>query len=79
MLTTIIVHDTPHYDLGSLRRLCLCGVETDPQADAHRRAYATIYYPELDYKGTLSPEFWDYGPFNEKGPGEPSLRLTGPV
>jgi|GEM_PF-297935 len=36
------------------------------------------YYPELRYKGSVLPEFWDYEGFdNGKGiSGEPSLRLT---
>lgn len=36
------------------------------------------YYPELNYKGSILPEFWDYRRFeNHKGlSGEPSARLS---
>lgn len=36
------------------------------------------YYPELLYRGSIVPEFWDYRKIdNEKGPsGEPSVRLS---
>ena len=36
------------------------------------------YYPELDYAGSLLPEFWDYDGFkNNQGiSGEPALRLS---
>ena len=36
------------------------------------------YYPELDYRGSVIPAFWNYHLINNRqgGPGEPSLRLT---
>ena len=36
------------------------------------------YYPELKYRGSIVPAFWNYGLFNNNqgAPGEPSLRLT---
>ena len=35
------------------------------------------YYPELHYDGSIIPELWNYGSWNEKGPsGEPSLRIS---
>ncbi len=35
------------------------------------------YYPELHYDGSIVPELWSYGSWNDKGPsGEPSLRLS---
>jgi hypothetical protein len=36
------------------------------------------YFPELDYRGSVLPAFWDYHSVNnhQGGPGEPSLRLT---
>jgi hypothetical protein len=36
------------------------------------------YFPELDYKGSIVPAFWDYG-FNNRrgGSGEPSFRVSG--
>jgi TonB family protein len=36
------------------------------------------YFPELDYRGSIVPAFWNYGLINnhQGGPGEPSLRAT---
>ncbi len=36
------------------------------------------YFPELDYRGSVVPAFWNYNLINNRqgGPGEPSLRLT---
>ncbi|MFW5813716.1 MAG: TonB-dependent receptor domain-containing protein, partial [Fibrobacterota bacterium] len=36
------------------------------------------YYPELDYRGSVVPEFWPYESFNNKRgkSGEPSLRVN---
>ncbi|MDR0308256.1 MAG: TonB-dependent receptor [Chitinispirillales bacterium] len=37
------------------------------------------YYPELDYKGSVVPAFWDYGIINNRrgASGEPSFRING--
>ena len=37
------------------------------------------YFPELDYKGSLAPPFWDYGIINNRrgASGEPAFRLSG--
>ena len=72
-----IVRDTSHFDLGPWgayvaaqwkpigRLLLIPGVRFD-------------YYPELRYKGSIVPEFWNYASFNNaRGiSGEPSIRLT---
>jgi TonB family protein len=36
------------------------------------------YFPELKYRGSVLPAYWNYGLFNNRqgAPGEPSLRLT---
>lgn len=36
------------------------------------------YFPELDYDGSIAPEFWDYKRYDDVNSisGEPSLRLT---
>jgi TonB family protein len=70
-----IVKDTSHYDFGPLgayinaewkplKKLTLVpGLRYD-------------YYPELRYRGSVAPEFWNYG-FNntQRTSGEPSVRL----
>ena len=37
------------------------------------------YFPELDYKGSLAPPFWDYGFVNNRrgASGEPAFRVSG--
>jgi len=36
------------------------------------------YFPELDYRGSILPAFWNYGLINNRqgAPGEPSLRIN---
>ncbi len=36
------------------------------------------YFPELDYRGSIAPAFWNYSLINNRqgGPGEPSLRVN---
>jgi TonB family protein len=71
-----IVRDSSHYDLGPYGAYCF--MEWKPISRLTLiPGLRYDYYPELDYKGSIIPEFWNYG-FNNKGgiSGEPSFRLT---
>jgi TonB family protein len=72
-----IVKDTTHYLFGPMG--VYVNVETKPLKRLTLIPGLRFdYYPELDYKGSIVPEFWDYKSFNNSRgiSGEPSLRLT---
>jgi TonB family protein len=71
-----IVRDTSHYDLGPYGAYLFTEWKPTPRLTLIP-GLRFDYYPELVYKGSIVPEFWNY-PFNNgRGiSGEPSLRLT---
>jgi TonB family protein len=71
-----IIRDTSHYKLGPIGAY----VNAEWKASEKLTLLPGVrydYYPELDYNGSLIPEFWDYNLNNNRGTsGEPSFRLT---
>jgi TonB family protein len=71
------IRDTANFNLGPMGAYCF--LECKPIAKLTLiPGLRYDYYPELAYKGSVIPEFWNYGFFNnhQGTSGEPSLRLT---
>jgi outer membrane receptor protein involved in Fe transport len=73
-----IEYDTAHYNLGPLGAYMFA--EWKPTSRLELIPGIRFdYYPELDVKGSVAPEFFNYGAFkNDRGvrKGEPSARLS---
>jgi TonB family protein len=75
--TNAIVHDTAHYNFGPYAAYLFCEYKPTQKLTLIP-GFRYDYYPELIYKGSIIPEFWDYTSFNNNRgiSGEPSLRVT---
>ena len=72
-----IVHDTAHYNFGPYAAYLFCEYKPTQKLTLIP-GFRYDYYPELIYKGSIVPEFWDYTSFNNSRgiSGEPSVRVT---
>jgi TonB family protein len=72
-----IVHDSEHIDLGPYGAYVNAEYLPFPRLKLIP-GLRYDYYPELTYKGSILPEFWDYRSFNNNRgiSGEPSFRMT---
>lgn len=72
-----VVNDTGHYDFGPYGAYLFAEYQPTPKLTLIP-GFRYDYYPELTYKGSIVPEFWDYKSFNNNRgiSGEPTLRLT---
>jgi TonB family protein len=75
--TGAIVHDKEHFNLGPYGAYIYAEFSPTPKIKL-TPGLRYDYYPELQHKGSIVPEFWDYNSFNNNCgiSGDPSLRIS---